>query len=93
MGVGLAAAGGALAVTGVVGFTLVEALTRPDDPAAKRDDALETFTQTGGFVAVAVASVSAVLLLCGGALLLAEVVDPPAAGAAGAPGASGVQSD
>jgi hypothetical protein len=71
-----------LAVLGTVGFVLAEGVTRPDDTTAERDDALETFTQTGGFVAVAVASVSAVLMLGGGGLMLADVVEPGAAGGA-----------
>ena len=77
-------------MAGTVGFVLVEGLTRPDDPSAKRDDALETFTQTGGFVGVAVASVSAVLVLAGGGLVLADVVEAPADGqGAGGAGARG----
>ena len=75
IGVGLASTGAAVAVLGTVGFVLAEGLTRPDDPSAERDDAIETFTQSGGFVAVAVASVSAVLVLSGGGLVLADVVD------------------
>jgi|GEM_PF-4809051 len=86
----MAAAGAALAAAGTVGFVLAEGLTRPDRPDAERDDALEAFTQTGGFVAVAVASASAALLLGGGGIVLADVVGAPAmAPAALATGAGG----
>jgi hypothetical protein len=69
-----------------VGFVLVEGLTRPDLPSVERDEALEAFTQTGGFVAVAVASVSAALLLGGGGLVLADVVAPSPASVRPGPG-------
>jgi hypothetical protein len=83
----MAAAGAALAAAGTVGFVLVEGVTRPDLPDAERDEALEAFTQTGGFVAVAVASVSAALLLGGGGIVLADVVgSSPAASPTGGGG-------
>jgi hypothetical protein len=78
LGVGLAASGAALAAAGTVGFTLIEGLTRPDRPRAVPGQALETFTQVGGFAALAVASASAVLLLAGGGLVLVDVATPPA---------------
>jgi hypothetical protein len=76
-----------------VGFTLVEGLTRPDRSTAKPSANLELFTQAGGFAALAVASASAVLLLAGGALVLADVAPaapsspPPATVGSPAPGA------
>jgi NaMN:DMB phosphoribosyltransferase len=72
-----------LAAAGTVGVALVEGLTRPDRATSARSDVLETFTQVGGFVAIAVASVSAVLLVAGGGLVLADVtaVTAPAASA------------
>jgi hypothetical protein len=84
LGVGLAAAGAGLAAVGSVGFTLVEGLTRPDRSTSATAN-LEAFTQVGGFAAIAVASASAVLLLAGGGLVLADVaaVPAPSAPAAG----------
>jgi hypothetical protein len=79
-----------MAAAGTVGVALVEGLTRPDRPTSARSEFLETFTQVGGFVAVAVASVSAVLLVAGGGLVLADVtaVAAPAASATVAPPAT-----
>jgi hypothetical protein len=68
----LAASGAALAAAGTVGFTLIEGLTRPDRPTSA-SPGLESFTQVGGFAALAVASASAVLVLAGGGLMVADL--------------------
>ena len=75
VGVGLLAAGAGLAAGGTVAFTFVEAVSTPDranNPASANS---ERFTVISGFLGVAIASVSAVLMVIGAGLTLSESGD------------------
>ena len=75
VGVGLLAAGAGLAAGGTVVFTFVEAVSTPDRPNNPPSAASEQFTTYSGFLGVAVASVSAVLIVIGAAITLADAGD------------------
>ena len=78
LGVGLLAAGTGLAATTAAGVTLMQAITAPDDNRNK--PAHPEITQVSGFVTVALGSLSAGMILVGGALVLHDVLPPaPAA--------------
>jgi hypothetical protein len=75
VGVGLLATGAGLAAAGTVTFTLVQALGTPDKPDAPVSAGIEQFTAVSGFLGIAVASVSAVLMVVGAALTLSDSGD------------------
>lgn len=75
VGVGLLATGAGLAAAGTVTFTLVQALGTPDKPDAPVSAGVEQFTAVSGFLGIAVASVSAVLMVVGAALTLSDSGD------------------
>lgn len=75
VGVGLLATGAGLAAAGTVTFTLVQALGTPDKPDAPVSTGFEQFTAVSGFLGIAVASVSAVLMVVGAALTLSDSGD------------------
>jgi hypothetical protein len=75
VGVGLVATGAGLAAAGTVTFTLVQALGTPDKPDAPVLAGIERFTAISGFLGIALASVSAVLMVVGAALTLSDSGD------------------
>jgi len=75
VGVGLLAAGAGLAAGGTVAFTFVEAVSTPDRASNPASAASERFTAISGFLGVAIASVSAVLMVIGAGLTLSESGD------------------
>lgn len=72
LGVALVAGGTATAAASSEAFTLIEALATPDRPGNAVDKNVETFNQAAGFTAIALASVSAVVVVVGAGLLLVE---------------------
>ena len=71
-GVGLVAVGASVAAAGTVGFTLIEALSTPDRAGNPISEDAENFTQAAGFTAIALASVSAVVLVIGAGMILVD---------------------
>ncbi len=72
VGLGLLAVGAGLAAAGTVTFTLAEALGTPDRTNAPVSADAEQFTAVSGFLGIAVASLSAVLVVVGAALTLSD---------------------
>ncbi|HEY1099661.1 MAG TPA: hypothetical protein VGF99_12080 [Myxococcota bacterium] len=72
VGVGLLAAGASLAAGGTVAFTFIEVAGTQDRASNPPSANVERFTTIGGFLGVAVASVSAVLMVIGASLTLSS---------------------
>jgi hypothetical protein len=71
-GVGLVAVGASVAAAGTVSFTLIEALSTPDRTGNPLSEEAESFTQAAGFTAIALVSVSAVVMVVGTGLILID---------------------
>ena len=69
-------AGASVAAASTVAFTLIEGVTTPDRESNPISASAETFTQAAGFTTVALASVSAVAVVVGAALILIDEDQP-----------------
>ena len=78
VGVGLVAAGAAVAASSTVAFTLVEALITPDRDTATISPEQETIASVGGFVSLAAVSVSAIVIVIGAGLAISASGDAAA---------------
>lgn len=79
VGVSLLASGAGLAALGTVGFTLLEAVSTPDRRNQDPPDAVLQFNAVSGFIGVATASVSAVLMVIGAGIVIANTDGPAGA--------------
>ncbi len=75
IGVGLLAVGASLATGGTIAFTFLEAVSTPDRKSNPPSAAIERFTTISGFLGIATASVSAVLVVIGAGLTLSDSGD------------------